>query len=170
MRAAVVCDDLGSDYTDTLTYMLYDSDASIQAAYDYVVEGYTGGSLPKRENCDDGQARGRWYSDSVEAGQLRLLPVRHLGVRMWWTTDGDGDPGPSSGRRHVREAHLEVVPGDVDGTVLTAVAQPCSGGGAPPGVVGGMASVDPRGTRPLRSPRAASNQRPRRRPLCSIQV
>ena len=88
MRAAVVCDDLGSDYTDTLAYMLYDSDASMQAAYDYVVEGYTGGSLPKRGNCDDGQARGRWYSDSVEAGSFACYPSDTSGVRMWWTTDG----------------------------------------------------------------------------------
>jgi hypothetical protein len=88
LQAAVSCQDLGPDYTDTLNYLLYDSDSSMEAAFDYVVTGYNNG-LPEADGCENGPAHGRWRNgDGVEAGSFACYNSSDSGFRLWWTADG----------------------------------------------------------------------------------
>jgi hypothetical protein len=88
LRAAVACERLGPGYVDKIIYMQYDSDSSMQAAYQYVVEVYTNGALQESSGCGDGSARGRWYQGPVEAGSFACYVSSSLGVRLRWSTDG----------------------------------------------------------------------------------
>jgi hypothetical protein len=88
LQAAVGCEHLGPGYVDKITYLLYDSDSSMEAAYQYVVEGYTSGTLQKKSSCQDGAARGRWYLEDVEAGSFACYVSSTSGVRLWWSTSG----------------------------------------------------------------------------------
>lgn len=88
LQAAVACDRLGPGYVDKIIYMQYDSDSSMQAAHQYVVEVYTDGALQENSGCEDGSARGRWYQGPVEAGSFACYVSSSSGVRLWWSTDG----------------------------------------------------------------------------------
>jgi hypothetical protein len=88
LLAAVGCEDLGPGYVVKIIYMQYDSDSSMQAAYQYVVEVYTNGLLEESSGCRGGPARGRWYLDSVEAGSFACYKSSSSGVRLYWSTDG----------------------------------------------------------------------------------
>ena len=88
LQAAVACEDLGPGNVDKIIYMQYDSDSSMQAAYQYAVEVYTNGALQESSGCDDGSARGPWYRDSVEAGLFACYESSSSGVRLWWSTYG----------------------------------------------------------------------------------
>jgi hypothetical protein len=88
LEAAVGCEHLGPGYVDKIIYMQYDSDSSMEAAYQYVVEVYTNGALQESPGCKDGSARGRWSQNSVEAGSFACYESSSSGVRLWWSTDG----------------------------------------------------------------------------------
>jgi hypothetical protein len=90
LQAAVGCEHFGPGHVDKITYLLYDSDSSMEAAYQYVVERYTSGTLQKKSGCQDGPARGPWDLDYVEAGSFACYVSSTSGVRLWWSTDGTG--------------------------------------------------------------------------------
>jgi hypothetical protein len=73
LKAAVGCEQLGPGYVDMITYLLYDSDSSMKAAYQHVVEGYTSGTLQKKSGCEYGPARGRWGWKTSRWGGLHAM-------------------------------------------------------------------------------------------------